>query len=413
MCPLGPLPVTWFAGSWPGPGSSAAWPLSQAGALDSQVYSGELVIAMASEGGPAEALGEAGAAAGGHAPAADPPELRLTGEQVDLLRREGEVRPVAAGQVLFQEGDRGYDFIVILAGRVAIVDHQAGTERELATGGAGDFVAELNLLTGERLFTTAVVTEPGAVLAVPVARLYAVIGQDQGLGQWIIRAMFARGQWLSGCRRDCGSPDSYISYLEEVHGPTIMALRLADEQGRRAELRAGLRELYSRANTATKGTLAFEQEYLLVTAAAPAAGLIGRRVVGRQESSRDADSAAAPSRAWRSSWPRDRTASWQDVLARMAACSLLYGVRRAGSKIAPGPASAMPVNSATDRALPTGTSSVLRLASTRCSCESANAGRIVRSPASTTAVPPPARSSSPSGSPDTAAISGPRTPTLR
>jgi hypothetical protein len=69
-----------------------------------------------------------------------------------------------------------------------------------------------------------------------------------------------------------GSVDSYISYLEEVHGPTIMALRLAHEQGRRAELRAGLRELYSGANTATKGTLAFEQEYLLATAAARASG---------------------------------------------------------------------------------------------------------------------------------------------
>jgi ubiquinone/menaquinone biosynthesis C-methylase UbiE len=66
------------------------------------------------------------------------------------------------------------------------------------------------------------------------------------------------------------SPDSYISYLEEVHGPTIMALRLAAVQGRRAELRAGLLELYSGANTATDGTLAFEQEYLLATAAARA-----------------------------------------------------------------------------------------------------------------------------------------------
>jgi SAM-dependent methyltransferase len=69
-----------------------------------------------------------------------------------------------------------------------------------------------------------------------------------------------------------GSPDSYISYLEEVHGPTIMALRLAGEQGRRAELRAGLVELYSGANTATDGTLAFEQEYLLATAAARGGG---------------------------------------------------------------------------------------------------------------------------------------------
>ena len=68
------------------------------------------------------------------------------------------------------------------------------------------------------------------------------------------------------------SPDAAISYMEEVHGPTIMALRLAEEQGRRAELRAGLLELYSSANTATDATLAFEQEYLLVTAAARAGG---------------------------------------------------------------------------------------------------------------------------------------------
>ena len=127
---------------------------------------------------------------------ADPPQLRLTEEQIGLLRREGEVRPVAAGEVLFREGDRSYDFIVILAGGVAIVDHQAGAERTLASGGPGDFVAELSLLSGERLFTTAVVTERGEVLAVPVARLHAVIGQDQGLGQWIIRTLFARRQWL-------------------------------------------------------------------------------------------------------------------------------------------------------------------------------------------------------------------------
>ena len=51
-------------------------------------------------------------------------------------------------------------------------------------------------------------------------------------------------------------------------GPTIMALRRAGEQGRRAQLRAELLSVYSGANTATNGTLAFEQEYLLVTAQA-------------------------------------------------------------------------------------------------------------------------------------------------
>jgi thioredoxin reductase (NADPH) len=125
------------------------------------------------------------------------PDLRLTAEQIDLLRREGQVRRVTAGEVLFREGDRTYDFIVVLSGRVAIVDHQAGSERTLASGGPGDFVAELNLLTGERLFTTAVVLESGEILAVPVARLQQVIGKDQGLGQWIIRTLFSRREWLA------------------------------------------------------------------------------------------------------------------------------------------------------------------------------------------------------------------------
>jgi hypothetical protein len=73
----------------------------------------------------------------------------------------------------------------------------------------------------------------------------------------------------------------------------------------------------------------------------------------------------------------------------------------------------MAVNSAMERALSTGTSSVLLLASFRCSCASLNAGSIVRSPASDTTVARPARSSSPSGSGDTATISGPRRPTER
>src|SRR6516225_3323434 len=53
------------------------------------------------------------------------------------------------------------------------------------------------------------------------------------------------------------------------------------------------------------------------------------------------------------------------------------------------------------------------LASIRCSCESAKAGNSVRSPASTTTVLWPARSSSASGSVEVAAISAPRRPTAR
>jgi thioredoxin reductase (NADPH) len=135
-------------------------------------------------------------AAGSDIQAASRVNAPLTAEQIAMLEPEGEVRPTVAGEVLFREGDRGYDFIVILSGRVAIVDHQAGVERALATGGAGEFVAELNVLTGERLFTSGVVLEPGEVLVLPVARLQALISHDQALGDFIVQTLFVRREWL-------------------------------------------------------------------------------------------------------------------------------------------------------------------------------------------------------------------------
>src|SRR5262245_42281681 len=120
----------------------------------------------------------------------------LDAEQLTLLRRYGEERPTEAGQVLFREGDLGYDFIVVLSGSVTVLDHEGGAVRELATLGAGRFVAELNILTGERVFATAVVEEPGAVLVVPTARLQEVIAQDQELADVIVQVILRRRQWF-------------------------------------------------------------------------------------------------------------------------------------------------------------------------------------------------------------------------
>ncbi|HTA09730.1 MAG TPA: FAD-dependent oxidoreductase [Streptosporangiaceae bacterium] len=117
-------------------------------------------------------------------------------EQVALLSRYGQERPTAAGQVLFREGDRAYDFIVVLSGAVTVVDHEAGVERELATLGPGRFVAELSILTGERVFATAMVSEPGSVLVVPADRLQEVIAQDQGLSDVIVQTALRRRQWF-------------------------------------------------------------------------------------------------------------------------------------------------------------------------------------------------------------------------
>src|SRR5262245_14779921 len=120
----------------------------------------------------------------------------LDGEQLALLRRYGQERPTRAGQVLFREGDRAYDFIVVLSGSVSVVDHEAGVVRELATLGPGRFVAELNILTGERVFATALVKEAGSVLVVPVDQLQEVIAQDQTLSDVIVQVILRRRRWF-------------------------------------------------------------------------------------------------------------------------------------------------------------------------------------------------------------------------
>jgi thioredoxin reductase (NADPH) len=120
----------------------------------------------------------------------------LGSEQLTLLRRYGQERETTAGQVLFREGDLAYDFIVVVSGAVTVGDHDAGVARELAILGPGRFVAELGILTGERVFATAVVREPGSVLVIPADRLHEVIAQDQQLSDVILQVMLRRRQWF-------------------------------------------------------------------------------------------------------------------------------------------------------------------------------------------------------------------------
>ena len=94
----------------------------------------------------------------------------LTDEQIETLAAYGQRRPTREGDLLFRQGDPECDFFVILAGTVAIVEGYGSDERVISVHGPGRFLGELNLLTGQAVFVTAVVREAGEVLAVPVPR---------------------------------------------------------------------------------------------------------------------------------------------------------------------------------------------------------------------------------------------------
>jgi thioredoxin reductase (NADPH) len=117
---------------------------------------------------------------------------RLDDAQRARLRAVGEVRAVEPGEVLFREGDAGYDFFVVESGVVAIVQGYGHENRVIAVHGRHRFLGELNLLTGAPAYLTAVVRDAGEVIQVPAARLRSVVSQDDELSNLIFRAYMSR-----------------------------------------------------------------------------------------------------------------------------------------------------------------------------------------------------------------------------
>jgi len=117
---------------------------------------------------------------------------RLNDEQRETLAALGERRAVESGEVLFREGDDSYDFYVVESGAVAIVQGYGSENRIIAVHGAHRFIGELNLLSGQRVYLTAVVRDAGELIRVPAERLREVVAQDQELSDLIVAAFLAR-----------------------------------------------------------------------------------------------------------------------------------------------------------------------------------------------------------------------------
>jgi len=122
------------------------------------------------------------------------PQLRE--DQIAILRRYGQTRKTEAGQVLFRAGDTSNDFIVVLEGEVEVIDDFAGEARTIGVFLAGRFLGELNMLTGQAMYLTAVVREGGEVLAIPRERLKEVVTEEPNLSDIILKAFLARRAYM-------------------------------------------------------------------------------------------------------------------------------------------------------------------------------------------------------------------------
>src|ERR671913_2162785 len=120
----------------------------------------------------------------------------LREDQIEILSRYGQTRKTEAGEVLFRAGDPSNDFFVVLEGEVEMVDDFAGEARTIAVFLAGRFLGELNMLTGQGLYLSAVVRQGGKVLAIPRERLKEVVTEEPNLSDIILKAFLARRAYM-------------------------------------------------------------------------------------------------------------------------------------------------------------------------------------------------------------------------
>jgi thioredoxin reductase (NADPH) len=117
----------------------------------------------------------------------------LSASQLATLARFGEERTARVGDVLFRLGDATYPFIAIEEGEVAILD--AGGNEIIRCGPSG-FLGELNLLSGQTVFLTAVVTQPLRYIAVDRDDLKGLLFEDGPLSDLVLTTFIARREAL-------------------------------------------------------------------------------------------------------------------------------------------------------------------------------------------------------------------------
>src|SRR5262249_45354896 len=121
---------------------------------------------------------------------------KLTDDQLATLRSHGVIEQTSVGQVLATAGDLTYDLMVVLEGEVECSDIHDGRRRPLLVHEPRDFIAELDLLTGQRVYATFVVIQAGSIIRVPRAEVKSIIEVDASLGDLLVQTLFRRREAL-------------------------------------------------------------------------------------------------------------------------------------------------------------------------------------------------------------------------
>jgi len=163
----------------------------------------------------------------------------LSSSQLATLAQHGEERTADVDEVLFQIGDETYPFIAILEGEAAVLD---GAGQEIVRHGTSGFLGEMNLLSGQTVFLTAVVTEPLRYIAVEREELRKLLRDDASLSDTLLPAFVQRRELLQERQgigveivgpRDSAATRQMVDFVKRQRLPFTWLDPAEDEQAAR------------------------------------------------------------------------------------------------------------------------------------------------------------------------------------
>ena len=116
----------------------------------------------------------------------------LTPAQVQRIAVHGHLRPIKAGEVLFEAGEHLVPFFVVTAGRLEMVLPSGTSEKLITVYGPGQFTGEVNMLSGRPVLVRSRASEPGEVIELDREHLMALVQTDSEIGEIIMRAFIIR-----------------------------------------------------------------------------------------------------------------------------------------------------------------------------------------------------------------------------
>jgi thioredoxin reductase (NADPH) len=116
----------------------------------------------------------------------------LTPTQINRIAAHGHMRVIQRGEVLIEQGDRNFPFFVVVTGEVEIVRPSGAAETLITIHGPGNFLGEVNALSGRSSLFRARVTKPGELIELDRQHMLTLVQTDAELGEIIMRAFVLR-----------------------------------------------------------------------------------------------------------------------------------------------------------------------------------------------------------------------------